>query len=254
MLSVGEVAKLAGISVRTLHHYDEIGLLVPSERSDAGYRMYSHDDLERLQRILVYRELGFSLERIRELVSDPDSNRREALADQRRRTMDRIGELHALVDLIDRTLASIEEGTEMPPEEMLDVFGDFDPTRYRDEVEERWGETEAYRESARRTRTYTRDDWRRIRDENESLLDRLVDALDRGVHPTDAEAMDLAEEARLAIDRAFYPCSREMHAALAEGYTSDERFRAFYDNHRDGLAAWFADSIRANGTRNASED
>ena len=131
--------------------------------------------------------------------------------------------------------------------DLFEALGDFDPSQYEDEVKKLWGETDAYRESARRTRNYTKVDWERIHDENAAIAQRIVYACDRKVPPEDAEAMDVAEAARLAIDRNFYPCSHAMHILLSEAYVNDPRFRAHYDDQREGLADWFAAAIRANG-------
>jgi DNA-binding transcriptional MerR regulator len=248
-MQVGEVAKLVHLSVRTLHHYDATGLVSPSARSEAGYRLYSLRDLERLQQVLFYKELGFGLREIASLLSEPGANRFDALTTQRGLIAKRIERLGAMRDLIDRTLASLEEGVPMRPEEMFEVFGDFDPSQYEAEVKQRWGNTDAYRESARRTSRYARKDWERIRDENAALMHRMIDAFDRGVAPKASEAMEIAEQARLAIDRAFYPCSHETHCALAQMYVTDPRFRDHYDRERAGLAAWFAAAIRANAQR-----
>ena len=140
----------------------------------------------------------------------------------------------------------------MESEELCGIFGDFDPSQYAEEVTRRWGHTGAYRESARRTSRYAEKDWERIRDENAAVLARMLAVFDRGVVPVDTEAMDVAEAARRAIDRAFYPCSHAMHATLAEGYVSDPRFRSYYEKQREGLAEWFAAAIRANAARAAS--
>jgi DNA-binding transcriptional MerR regulator len=244
--TVGEVAKLAKVSVRTLHHYDELGLLSPSARSEAGYRLYASDDLDRLQQVLFYKELGFGLEEIRDLMADPTFDRREALVAQRELIARRGARLEAILDLIDKTLMSMDGGINMTKEEMFEVFGDFDPTQYEGEVKERWGDTEAYKESARRTKRYTKEDWRRIKDEGATWMERAIELFDQGVIPDDPRATDLAEEARLAIDRNFYPCSHEMHACLGEMYVTDPRFTEYYDKHRAGLAKWFSEAIKAN--------
>lgn len=249
MNTVGEVAKLAHVSVRTLHYYDKVGLLSPSARSEAGYRLYTSDDLDRLQQILFYKELGFSLEDIGDLMADPGFDRRKALNAQRRLIAKRARQLEAMLALIDKTIMSEEKGTRMTKEEMFEVFGDFDPTQYEDEVKERWGDTEAYKESARRTKSYTKQDWQRIKNEGETQLEKMVELFDQGVEPSDARAMDIAEEARLSIDRNFYPCSHNMHVCLGESYVADARFTAFYDKHRDGLAKWLCAAIKANAER-----
>ncbi len=137
--------------------------------------------------------------------------------------------------------------------EMFEVFGGFDQSEHQAEVEEKWGDTDAYRESTRRTATYTKADWQRIKGEGEANLARMVALFDAGVAPTDARAMDVAEEGRLAIDRAFYPCSRQMHVGLGQMYTADLRFTAYYDRHCVGLATWFCGAIEANAGRGRTQ-
>lgn len=246
---VGDVARLAGVSVRTLHHYDELGLLSPSQRSDSGYRLYSEQDLTRLQQILFYRELGFELGEIRSIMEDPEFEHVDALRHQRDLIAEQVLRLEALLGLIEKTIAADEGGTTLTKEEMFEVFGDFDPADYQDEVMERWGDTDAYRESTRRVRRYTKEDWQRHKDEADENLAAMVALFDAGVAPGDARAMDVAEAARLQIDRWFYPCSREMHMALGDMYIADARFTDHYDRHRPGLAAWFRDAIAANLAR-----
>lgn len=199
--------------------------------------------------MLFYKELGFDLDEIRTIMSDPGFDRREALEQQRRLIAEQRLRLTALLELLDKTIAADEGGVRMTTEELFEVFGDFDPAEYEDEVKERWGDTEAYRESARRTSRYTKEDWARFHAEGEQQMARMLELFDAGVAPDSPEAMDVAEEARLQIDRWFYPCSREMHSALGDMYVADARFTAHYDRHRPGLAAWFRDAIHANAQR-----
>lgn len=248
-MKVGDVARLAGVSVRTLHHYDELGLLKPSSRSESGYRLYTDEDLQRLQQILFYKELGFGLERIADVMNAPDFDRREALIEQRRLLADRVKRLQATLHLVDKTLASIQGGYRMTKEEMFEVFGDFDPSQYEAEVQERWGHTEAYKESARRAKQYTKEDWQRFKEESEEIGNDIARLMDDGVPPTDPRAMDAVERHRLQIDAWFYPCSREMHAELGKMYVTDERFRRTYDAVRPGMAQYVCDAIQANLAR-----
>jgi hypothetical protein len=157
-----------------------------------------------------------------------------------------IGRLNTIIGSIDKTLMSMEGEIEMNKEEMFEVFGDFDPSEHEDETKERWGKTDAYKESARRTKSYTKEDWLRIRKENEANMEKVIAFFDEQVDPSDPQAMSAAEKARLWIDRNFYPCPRQMHVALGEMYVTDARFREAYDQHREGLAEWLRDAIRAN--------
>lgn len=250
--TVGDVAKLAHVSVRTLHHYDEVGVLEPSERSDTGYRLYSSEDLERLQQVLLYKEIGLGLKEIRDLMADPTFDRRAALIVQRDLIAEQALRLEAILGLIDRTLASLEGGIGMPKEELFEVFGDFDPSEYEDEVKERWGDTDAYKESARRTKRYTKEDWQRFKDESEEIGTAIASLMDEGVAPHDPRAMDAVERYRLQIDHWFYPCSREMHAELGKMYVADPRFTATYERIRPGMAQYVCDATAANAARDKS--
>ena len=163
--SVGQVAGLAGVTIRTLHHYDKIGLLSPSGRSAAGYRIYEEADLERLQQILFYRELEFALEEIATIVDDQHTDAVGHLRRQRGLLTERIERLRAMVAAIDHEMEAKTMGIQLTPEERLEVFGGFNPEDYAEEAEQRWGGTEAYRQSQRRVATYTKEDWMRIKAE-----------------------------------------------------------------------------------------
>ena len=244
--TVSQLAKLARLSVRALHHYDEIGLLVPSARTDAGYRLYGEADLERLQQILFFRELAFPLEEIRRILDDPAFDRREALRMQRAMLEERASHASALIAAVDRALQALEGGGPLKHEEMFDAF---DPSRYEDEVRERWGDTEGYRESANRTKAYTKQDWQAIRAESEEISRALAAQMEAGAPAGGEAAMELAERHRLHIDRRFYPCSHAKHRGLGEMYVEDPRFRETYDRVRAGLAVYVRDAIRANAAR-----
>ncbi len=128
---IGSVARLAGVTVRTLHHYDEIGLLAPSGRSDSGYRRYGDADLERLQQILFYRELGFGLDDIKTVMTDGGADASAHLARQHAMLLDRIGRLERMAAAVEKALEARTMGISLTTEERFEVFGDFDPTRTR---------------------------------------------------------------------------------------------------------------------------
>jgi MerR family transcriptional regulator, thiopeptide resistance regulator len=199
--TVGEVARLAGVTVRTLHHYDQIGLLQPSARSSSGYRRYNRDDLARLQRILAYRELGFSLEETTKLLDDPAVDELEQLRQQHALMAERRGRLENIITAIEKTMEARRVGIRLTPQEMLEVFQGFDPTQYAEEAEQRWGESDAYRESARRTSAYTKEDWLRIRAEADDVSSQFASAFSGGVAADSDEAMEVAEEHRQHISR-----------------------------------------------------
>ncbi|MEU6993032.1 MerR family transcriptional regulator [Streptomyces sp. NPDC046465] len=249
--SVGQVAGFAGVTVRTLHHYDEIGLLVPGERSRAGHRRYNDADLDRLQQILFYRELGFPLDAVTALLDDPGTDPREHLRRQHGLLTARIHRLQEMAAAVKTAMEAKKMGINLTPEEKFEVFGDHDPDQYAEEVEQRWGDTEAYRESQRRSASYTKDDWKRINDELNAVHARVGNLLAQGAPADSEEAMDAAEEHRRFISANHYECSHEMHAGLGEMYVTDERFTAFYEAVRPGLAVYLRDAILANAARNA---
>jgi DNA-binding transcriptional MerR regulator len=247
--TVGEVARLAGITVRTLHHYDEVGLLSPSGRTASGYRRYDHSDLVRLQRILGYRELGFGLDEIAAILDDPIVDPLHHLRRQHALLTDRVGRLHQQLTAIEKTMEARQMGIQLSPEEMFEVFGDHDPTADAAEAERRWGDTDAYRESHRRTSSYTKDDWLRIKAESDQVKHDLLRARRSGRPPTSAEAMAAAEAHREHISRWFYGLDCLMHRGLGDMYVADPRFTAHYDALAPGLAAYARDAIHANADR-----
>ena len=242
--TVSDLARISGVTVRTLHHYDAIGLLEPSGRTQAGYRLYSSADATRLGRILVYRACGLPLADIATALDEDDPvghlRRQLALLDARRDDLDRQRET------LRRALEARIMGISLDPEEMLEVFGEHDPTQHATEAEERWGDTDAYRESHRRTSSYTKEDWQRLGAESEEIEAELAACLLDGEPSDGPRAMAAAERHRLHIDRWFYPCSYDMQVGLAEMYVADPRFTAHYDDRAPGLAAYVHDAILAN--------
>ncbi len=247
--TVGELARLAGITVRTLHHYDRIGLVRPSERTSAGYRSYDGRDLDRLQQVLVYRELGFPLEEVATLLDDPAADPLAHLRRQHRLLRERLERTQAAVAAVEKEMEARQMGIQLTPEERFEVFGDADPVQYDAEAEERWGETEAWAESRRRVSSYGKDDWLRIKDEAADVERRFAEALRDGVPADSAPALDLAEEHRQHISRWFYDCPPEMHAGLGRMYVEDERFTAHYEQLAPGLARYVSTAVQANAAR-----
>jgi DNA-binding transcriptional MerR regulator len=248
-MNVGEVAALAGVTVRTLHHYDRIGLLSPSERTPAGYRRYTPSDLDRLHQVLVYRELGFPLEEIATLLDDPAADPLAHLRRQLALLRDRLDRTRAMVAAVEKEMEAHTMGISLTPEERFEVFGEHDPSQYDAEVEERWGETDAYRESRRRTSSYTKEDWLRIKAEGADVERRFAEAQRSGVAADSEQAMDVAEEHRQHISRWFYDCPPEMHAGLGRMYVEDERFTAHYEQIAPGLAQYVSTAVQANAAR-----
>jgi MerR family transcriptional regulator, thiopeptide resistance regulator len=249
--TVGAVARMSGVTVRTLHHYDEIGLLTPGGRSDAGYRRYGEADLDRLQRILFFRELGFGLDQIKSVMTDGNADAVAHLRRQHAMLLDRIGRLQRMAAAVEKAMEARTMGISLTPEERFEVFGDHDPDEYAAEVEERWGDTDAYRESQRRASRYTKADWQRIKAQGQAAIEQVVAAMRAGLLADSPEAMDGAEAHRRQIDEAFYPLSYEGHVGLAEMYLADPRFTATYEKIATGLAQYLHDAIKANAARHA---
>jgi DNA-binding transcriptional MerR regulator len=241
---VGEVSKLSRVSTRALHHYDKIGLLTPSMRTDAGYRLYSDQDLQRLQQILFFKTLSFSLEDIAKALNDPAFDFHQALIEQRQAVRQQNEHLHKVLTLIDNTLDEIQEANTMSTN--FAHFSDFDPAIYEEEVQQRWRDTDAYRESSRRTKQYSEADWHRIKQENEDILSTLATLCEQEIDPATPDAIAAVESYRQHIDRWYYPCSRTMHAKLGEMYVSDERFRANFEKIQAGLAEFICAAASAN--------
>ncbi len=242
---VKQLAELAGISVRALHHYDELGLLSPRGRTDAGYRLYDDQDVLRLQQILIGRALGLSLERIRRSLDDPGFDRKRALVEQRAELEKRAQQTQAMLHAIDRAL-SLLEGKSMDPQQLFDGFEASD---YREEAEHRWGETEAYKESARRTQSYSAEDWQRFRAEQTSIYEDAYRLLAAGIPPGSPDAMNVAERHRQSIERWFYPCGPALHRELAGLYGQDPRYAQNIDKYGAGLTPFLTAAIRANAAR-----
>ena len=154
-----------------------------------------------------------------------------------------------MVALIDKTLVALEKGVTMTHEEMFEVFGNFDPQAHEKEAEEKWGESPAFAESMRRTKSYGKDEWKKMKAEGQAITEAFAKAMTEGVAPTDPRAKDIAERARLHIDRWFYPCSRKTHASLGRMYVDDPRFAANYEKVKEGLAEYVCEAIQANATR-----
>jgi DNA-binding transcriptional MerR regulator len=247
--TVGKVAELSGVTIRTLHHYDEIGLLSPGGRSESGYRLYADSDLERLGQILFYRELGFDLKEISAIVDDPRTDALGHLRRQRKLLVERIERLGAMVDAIDYEMEARTMNIRLTPEERFEVFGEFRPEDHAEEAERRWGETDSYKESQRRVSKYGKEDWQRLKAEEEEIRASLAAAFEAGLAPDSEEAMAAAEDHRQHISRWFYDCSYEMHRGLTDMYVSDERFRSHYDTQMPGLAAFIRDAAHANASR-----
>jgi MerR family transcriptional regulator, thiopeptide resistance regulator len=249
--TVGDVARFSSVSVRTLHHYDEIGLLAPSGRSDAGYRLYSDSDLARLRQILFYRELGFGLERIAQMLAAPDAGVDGHLRHQHRLLRERLSRTQALLNAIEYEMEARNMGISLSREEQFEIFGTDQLDERMQEAGERWGDTDAFKESQRRTAAYTKEDWVAIKREADENIQAFSDAIKAGEPADGPAAMDLAEAHRQHISRWFYDCDARQHSSLAELYVSDSRFSEPWEKIAPGFSQYVHDAILANAGRAA---
>jgi DNA-binding transcriptional MerR regulator len=203
--------------------------------------------LERLRQILSYRELGFSLEEIAEILADPDARAADHLRRQHRLLRERQDRTQALLGAVEKEMEARQMGISLTPAEQFEIFGtDSLAGAYSEEAEQRWGDTESWAQSRRRTAAYTKEDWIAVKSEADANLAGFADALASGEPATGPVAAGLAEAHRSHISRWFYDCSPEMHRGLAELYVSDPRFTATFEDVAPGLAQYVHAAICAN--------
>lgn len=243
--TVGDIARLTGVSVRTLHHYDEIGVVQARERSESGYRLYGPDEVARLQEVLFFRELGFGLDEIKRILDLPDYERTTALTRQRRMLEAKAEHLLAMIEAVDGAVDAEKEGITMSSEDMLGVFGDFDPAEYEEEARERWGESDAYQESSRRTSKYGKAEWEQIKRESAEVDQAFLALMADGVPPDSQAAQEVAMRHRSHITKWFYECTAEIHAGLGQMYVADARFAERIDQVGKGLSRYMSAAIEA---------
>ena len=241
--TVGELSRLTGVTVRALHHYDEIGLIPPSQRTAAGYRLYGDRDVVRLQQVLVLRELGVPLDEIATAI-DKATDREALLRKHRDALVAKRARIDAMLTAVDTALGALEKGKTMEPADVKKLFEGCN-AEYADEARERWGHTEAYKESARRMQSYGKPELEAIRRESESIFARLAELMQRGAGVSDPAVKAAVEDHRMHIDRWFYPCSTEIHHGLGEMYVADPRFAANLEKVAPGFARFLRDAIAA---------
>jgi MerR family transcriptional regulator, thiopeptide resistance regulator len=236
--TVGFIAELTGVSVRTLHHYDHIGLVVPSVRTAAGYRGYTDTDVERLHLVLVYRAAGLPLDEIRTLLDDPDVDVSAHLCRQHRLLLDQADRLAHTIKAVEELMNAHNHGIQLTAQEQVEIFGtDAFGGDYAEEAERRWGDTDAWKQSQQRVSQMSKQDWIDVKAEGDALLAALAQAKRDGVQPGSPAAEDLVARHRAQIER-FYDFGGDMHRNLVEMYVADERFTKYYDDVEPGLATF----------------
>lgn len=231
MIGIGEMARRAGVSVRTLRHYDAIGLLQPAQVTQAGYRLYNGAAMARLEQILFFKALGFPLEEIKTIVTHPAFDAKEAMKRQRKLLLMERSRIDGMLARLDEAL----EGQKTPQLEVFDM-SEIEKVRaqYAEEVKARWGNTDAYRQSARREEKSTKEDWTRIQAGLDALMQEFAAA--RDLDADDVCVQALVGRWQQYITEHFYACTNEILAGLGQLYAADQRFRANIDRHGEGTA------------------
>lgn len=242
---VKEVADFVGVSVRTLHHYDQIGLLKPDCLTEAGYRLYSDKNLERLQQILFFKEMGFRLDEIQIFLDQPGFDRKKALLMHKELLIQKIKRLEDMVHTINQSIRSMEGGIHMESKELFEGFDQREmeeaKMKYTEEARQKYGK-KIVDETLARTNRYTKEDWARITKKQRAIYQKIADGIERG--PSDPHVQEAIGEWRQLITDAFYDCTLEIFRGLGDLYVADERFTANIDNHHPGLAAFMREAIQ----------
>jgi DNA-binding transcriptional MerR regulator len=241
MYTVGELAKLAGVSARTLRYYDQAGLLKPERTTDAGYRLYGDEAVSNLTQILFFRELDFSIDEILRLRSRPDYDAREALARQKALLTMRRDRLDRLIALAGRAMEG-EVVMDLNAFDMSEI--EEAKAKYQEEARERWGGTDAWKQSQEKAASYGKADWARISQETKGVFEGFAKLNQAGAAADSPEAAALVRQWQAVITRNFYDCTDEILLGLAAMYEADERFARNIDKSGPGTAAFMTAAIR----------
>ena len=239
-MQINEFAKLTGVSVRTLHYYDEIRLLKPAFVDEQnGYRFYDENSLLRMQEILFYRELDFELKSISVILSSPNYDKKKALAEQRKLLILKKERLERIIDALD----GAQKG-----KITMKVFdnSDYETARkqYEAEVKQRFGNTDAYKEHTEKTANYTADKWQEVNDGLMSVFTKFAECLNDGNTADSVEAQAHVKELQDYITDNYYTCTNEILAGLGKMYIADERFKNNIDKHTVGTTEFVSKAIK----------
>ncbi len=242
MWQTKEFADLIGVSVRTLHYYDEIGLLRPGHVDvQTGYRYYDEVSLERMQQILFYRELDFPLKTILRIVSLPSYDKQKALRDQKQF-------LKLKKERLERLICALEEA-ERGETINMSIFDNKEleakREEYAKEAEARWGQTETYAENKKKTAAYSKEKWNQLQEGMSDLIRKFGVALTQGASPQDEEVQTLVQQWKDFISFNYYTCTNEILAGLGQMYVADERFMRNMDREQEGTAQFMSEAIKA---------
>ena len=234
-MQIKEFAEFTGVSVRTLHYYDEIGLLMPAfVDKTTGYRFYDEKSLLRMQEILFYRELDFSLKSIGEILSSPNYDKNKALKEQKHLLTLKKERLERLISAIDGAVKG---------ENVMTAFNNSEFEKYKTEAREKWGKTDAYKEHAERTKNYSKQKWNDLAEGMEHIMAEFALCMRKDQSPDSIEAQKLVKILQNHITENYYLCTDEILAGLGQMYVADERFTNNIDKHADGTAAFICKAI-----------
>ena len=234
-MQIKEFAEFTGVSVRTLHYYDEIGLLRPAEVDRiTGYRFYDEDSLIRMQEILFYRELDFSLKSIGEILSSPNYDKSKALNEQKHLLTLKKERLERLISAIDGAVKG---------ENIMKAFDNSEFEKNKAEAKEKWGATSAYKEYSEKTKNYSEQRWNDLVEGMDSIMAEFAVCMRNEESPDSTEVQKLVKTLQNYITENYYLCTNEILAGLGQMYVADERFKNNIDKHADGTAAFICDSI-----------
>lgn len=243
--TIQKLRQLAGVSTRTLRYYDEFGLLKPARINSSGYRIYGPAEIERLQQILFYRELGVSLEHIRDILTEPSFDALTALKEHREKLLDRRQQLNVLIANVDKTIALTERRTTMDDKERFAGFKkkmiDDNEAQYGQEIRAKYRD-EAVNKSNQAFKDMTQEQYAEMERLGAKVISTLQAAMAAG-GPASELAQETADLHRQWLNSAWGGYSKEAHAGLAQMYVDDERFKAYYDQHQPGAAEFLRDAV-----------
>ena len=236
-MQIKEFAEITGVSVRTLHYYDEIDLLRPAAVDRCtGYRYYDESSLIRMQEILFYRELDFSLKSIGEILSSPYYDKSKALQEHKQLLILKKERIERLISAIDDAAKGVN---------IMNAFDNSEFEKYKAEAKEKWGSTEAYKEHAEKTKNYSKDKWNNLADEMNDIMAEFALCMKNGNTPDSDEAHKLVKALQSHITDSYYLCTNDILAGLGQMYVLDERFKNNIDKHADGTAEFICKAIEA---------
>lgn len=245
-LRVKEVADLVGISVRTLHHYDEIGLLKPDKMTESGYRIYSDENLETLQQILFFKELGFPLKKIKEIIHSPSFDRMEALEMHRKMLLEKRKRLDQMINTVEKTIKHMKGEIHMTNKEKFAGF-DFRHNPYEEEARKRWGDEVVDSANARLNRMSKEEQKEMVQTMN-SIYQKLADL--RHGSPESEEAQAAIKEWYDFLNNNFASYTLDAFKGLGQMYVDDERFMKNIDKFGEGLAKFMRDAMAVFAEKN----